>query len=397
MSQSVTERPLIPQDVQSKINSSRRWQYGAAALQHFSSLVKVAAYVGCIFMAAHGFHQFHLDQGAGAIGREVAICTGMLALGYGAGRLAQWAKDKKKFFKAGADNRIYQETGQSPQEETSKVEQVVNRLLNIISGGIASLRGAIHLCPSKGIILSANHGKWGDIALNDKTITCPQLTTVAARHGIVATPTVETDPYGDGVCFGACLIFAKNYFSNGQNWQDAAKENSGGAPHNAIVLQEQYAHLGRGLWKAASEEFFNSAYGRQARHETASAEMVELAIPQFHFGLSKGEAIDKLMAKPDGVYKIGFDVHMTGIKVGGHAVLLIKKGDECVFFDPNDKARPISKDKLREVLEQELPAKGAIDICKLESSPQAAQPLSQPQGALQGQKPQLTQAQATPT
>lgn len=346
---------------QTFIDSNRRREYGYTALQHFATLVKIAALFTIIFMPAYGFHHCHIPPGKAIVPVETGILVGSIGVGLYAHDRAKWAEFRKKCHQTFADSIIYDATGVVPKNEISTFNKMMNRVDHYISG---TFRECLQFIKTGSDIEypSANCGKWEDIWRHDQATNNPQLTVIAAQSGIRCTPMFKTEPYGKGVCLGACLIFAKEYLTNGQNWQAAAKQFAGGAPHEAVALQEQYMHMKRSVfytWAGENADFLNSSTGLDFRAGRAAAMMVALDVIENHTG-TKREAIAALVAKPDGVYQITHD-----LSDGRHAVLLIKKGDECIFFDPNYETYSFGKEKLQSVLEKELSSKGTIDICQI--------------------------------
>lgn len=346
---------------QAQIDSCRLKENGYSALESLATFLKVSLVASLIFIAAHFFPRWHLN-----VGEEVGGCAlGLTLGGYGFDRLCYLSTHSfimKKFYKAGANAYVYKASSQMPEISSSKKDRLATRLGNLqgyLENMACAAKTALLSCFSKDLpgitfVSSANQGKWRDMARYDASIRCDKLAEVGAKFKFTVAPVIETDPFGRGVCFGSCLYFAKTYFSNGQDGHKVAQEFMGGAPVEAVILQEQYAQMGRSL-------FNGSAVEKSHNQMVAAAELAGLKFEPVDRAQSKEETVQKLIALSDGVYR----VCVKGSSSGLHATLLIKKGNEALFFDPDSRTAFMPATSLEAYLKQVLPNEGGSSIAKL--------------------------------
>jgi hypothetical protein len=240
------------------------------------------------------------------------------------------AREKSLHYKNLADNKFIWITGKAPEEFNcpliKKIGLYVDATLFHAYKGISSV---IRSTPSNLIAPSHNTGKWDDISVAAEMIKDQGMTQRALNHhGIVTSPNLSLEPFGKGVCAGACLHFAKEYLKT-KNIEATALLFSNGAPLQAVILHAKQQLLNGDPLPHPSNPTKNTEEGFTFRKRQAFFNEAELDTDKpdtINFEQLK-ESLDK---RDNGVYYVKVPFFDTS-----HAVLVIKEGDSLYLFDPN--------------------------------------------------------------
>ena len=136
---------------------------------------------------------------------------------------------------------------------------------------------------------------------------------------------LQLNPYGDGVCCGASLLFSRMYLE-GWNIDDLAKEFKAGAPFEAVLLQGYYH------WALSSTKVRDNVEALQIAQDIANLHSSEWLM----LDATPHKILEAIPKWQSGVYQLYLPVYNSlGLFEGCHSVVLVKENEQSYLFDPN--------------------------------------------------------------
>lgn len=181
--------------------------------------------------------------------------------------------------------------------------------------------------PNTTLIPSQNHGRKADIPRFTLPVSekhALAFSAIAQDLEMTVTPTLTLEPFGDGVCDGATLLFARDFFHS-HNLEATAEKFQAGAPYDAVVLQAMSHKLTNGY-------ITTSPPCMPVSRIHILTNIAGLAIPKLsgHF-FAVDAMINAFVALSNGVYYLTFPASETS----NHSILFIRSNNQNTLFDPS--------------------------------------------------------------